>query len=68
MLLFALSLGVTAPLLAQTKKYHGVSFNTELKLDGENLVINGAGLRENTGWISMLRAFTSPKRQKMPKK
>ncbi|MBM3916942.1 MAG: chalcone isomerase [Sphingomonadales bacterium] len=36
----------TLTTVAQTKKFHGVSFNTELKLDGENLVINGAGLRE----------------------
>lgn len=45
---FALLLltGVSVSAYAQTKKFHGVSFNTELKLDGENLVINGAGLRE----------------------
>jgi hypothetical protein len=42
----AITIGVTATFFAQTKKFHGVSFNTELKLDGENLVINGAGLRE----------------------
>ena len=44
--LLALSLCLTFMTFAQTKKFHGVSFNTELKLDGENLVINGAGLRE----------------------
>lgn len=44
--LLSIILGIGSSVMAQTKKYHGVSFNTELKLDGENLQINGAGLRE----------------------
>ena len=44
--LLALVVCLSSITFAQTKKFHGVSFSTELKLDGENLVINGAGLRE----------------------
>jgi len=36
-LLFALTLGFVGATMAQTKKYHGVSFYTDLKLDGEIL-------------------------------
>ncbi|MEN9422024.1 MAG: hypothetical protein RLZZ107_1504, partial [Bacteroidota bacterium] len=46
------ALGLTATSFAQTKKYHGVSFYTDLKLGDENLVLNGAGLREKY-WMDL---------------
>ncbi|MFM8596824.1 MAG: hypothetical protein ACKOBN_07015 [Flavobacteriales bacterium] len=44
-LLVLLTFGFLGSTTAQTKKYHGVSFYTDLKLDGESLLINGAVLR-----------------------
>ena len=67
-LFLALTLGVAAPFLAQTKKFHGVSFNTELKLDGENLVINGAGLREKYFMDLYVAALYLPKKTEDAKK
>jgi hypothetical protein len=47
---------------AQTKKYHGVSFPTELKVGDENLVINGAGLREKYWMDLYVAALYLPKK------
>lgn len=68
MIIFVLTLGVAAPLLAQTKKFHGVSFNTELKLDGENLLINGAGLREKYFMDLYVAGLYLPKKTEDAKK
>jgi hypothetical protein len=61
-LLFTLTLGFVGATMAQTKKYHGVSFYTDLKLDGENLVLNGAGLREKYWMDLYVAALYVPKK------
>lgn len=68
--LFVLSLLLCASIstFAQTKKFHGVSFNTELKLDGENLLINGAGLREKYFMDLYVAALYVPKKTTDSKK
>ena len=66
--LLALVLCLTSITFAQTKKFHGVSFNTELKLDGENLVINGAGLREKYFMDLYVAGLYVPKKTEDAKK
>lgn len=66
--LLALVLCLTSITFAQTKKFHGVSFNTELKLDGENLVINGAGLREKYFMDLYVAGLYLPKKTEDAKK
>ena len=66
--LLALVLCLTSISFAQTKKFHGVSFNTELKLDGENLVINGAGLREKYFMDLYVAGLYVPKKTEDAKK
>ena len=66
--LLALVLCLTTITFAQTKKFHGVSFNTELKLDGENLVINGAGLREKYFMDLYVAGLYVPKKTEDAKK
>lgn len=66
--LLAFALSITSVSFAQTKKFHGVSFNTELKLDGENLVINGAGLREKYFMDLYVAGLYMPKKTEDAKK
>ena len=66
--LLALVLCLTSITFAQTKKFHGVSFNTELKLDGENLIINGAGLREKYFMDLYVAGLYLPKKTEDAKK
>ncbi|MEY4973910.1 MAG: hypothetical protein RLZZ55_698, partial [Bacteroidota bacterium] len=61
-LLLMFVLGLTATSFAQTKKYHGVSFYTDLKLGDENLVLNGAGLREKYWMDLYVAALYVPKK------
>jgi hypothetical protein len=61
-LLLMFALGLTATSFAQTKKYHGVSFYTDLKLGDENLVLNGAGLREKYWMDLYVAALYVPKK------
>ena len=68
MLLLAVSICLAGPFLSQTKKFHGVNFNTELKLDGENLLMNGAGLRDKYFMDLYVAALYLPKKTNDAKK
>ncbi|MEN9743155.1 MAG: hypothetical protein RLZZ65_960 [Bacteroidota bacterium] len=61
-LFLLLTLGLTSVSIAQTKKIHGVNFYTELKLGDENLVLNGAGLREKYWMDLYVAALYLPKK------
>ena len=61
-LFLLLTLGFVSIPFAQTKKYHGVSFFTELKLGDDNLVLNGAGLREKYWMDLYVAALYVPKK------